>query len=112
MNPKKTIEDLFMARGLGNQPYSKMAEYCYVRTHRTTTQQPIDFWSTRLVGKQRQANIMKTNQKLLTEGVRDRSLDVKQVVIKRGASEYIKLRNGTESHCAQLDRNQIQIHAD
>jgi hypothetical protein len=32
----------------------------------------------------------------LTEGVRGQSFDDKQAVIKRGASEYIKLRNRAE----------------
>ena len=36
------------------------------------------------------------NQKLLTEGVKGQTFNDKQAVIKRGASEYIVLRNGTE----------------
>ena len=36
------------------------------------------------------------NQTLLTDGVRGQTFDDKQAVVKRGASEYIKLRNGTE----------------
>ena len=39
----------------------KMAEYCYVQTHRSIIRQRIDYWSTRLAGKLLQANIMKTN---------------------------------------------------
>ena len=61
-----------------------------------TIQQLIDYWLTRLVRKTAAGDYYEDrfNQNLLTDGVRGQSFDDKQAVIKRGASEYIKLRNG------------------
>ena len=95
---QKTKDDLFMARGLGNEPYAKNGRIL-VRTN-------APYYNTATYRLLVDATGRKTaageyyedefNQNLLTEGVRGQSFDDKQAVIKRGASEYIKLRNGTE----------------
>ena len=90
---QKTKDDLFMARGLGNQPYAKNgrillrtnAPYYNTATYRLL----VDATGRKTVAGE-------FNQNLLTEGVRGQSFADKQAVIKRGASEYIVLRNGAE----------------
>ena len=95
---QKTKDDLFMARGLGNEPYQKDSRVL-IRTN-------APYYKTATYRLLVNASGAKTpageyyedelNQNLLTDGVKGQTFNDKQAVIKRGASEYIKLRNGTE----------------
>ena len=95
---QKVKDDLFMAHGLGNEPYQKDSRVL-IRTN-------APYYKTATYRLLVNASGNKTpageyyedefNQILLTDGVKGQTFNDKQAVIKRGASEYIKLRNGTE----------------
>ena len=95
---QKTKDDLFMAVGLDNEPYQKDGRVL-IRTN-------APYYKTATYRLLVNASGNKTpageyyedefNQILLTDGVKGQTFNDKQAVIKRGASEYIKLRNGTE----------------
>ena len=92
-----TKDDLFLAVGLGNEPYTnngrllvrKNAPYYRQATYRVLVDS---------TGKKTAAGNHYEDEYgkiLLTDGVRGQTFGDKQPVIKRGSSEYIKLRNGT-----------------
>ena len=84
--------------GLGNEPYQKDSRVL-IRTN-------APYYKTATYRLLVNASGNKTpageyyedefNQILMTDGVKGQTFNDKQAVIKRGASEYIKLRNGTE----------------
>jgi hypothetical protein len=95
---QKIKDDLFMARGLGDEPYQKDSRVL-IRTnapyYKTATYRLLVNAS----GKKHPHGEYyedEFNQKLLTEGVKGQTFNDKQGVTKRGASEYIVLRNGKE----------------
>ena len=95
---QKTKDDLLMARGLGNEPYAKNGRIL-LRTNApfyntATYRLLVDATGRKTAAGEYYEDVF--NHQLLTEGVRGQSFDDKQAVIKRGASEYIKLRNGVE----------------
>ena len=95
---QKTKDDLFMARGLGNEPYQKDGRVL-IRTN-------APYYKTATYRLLVNASGNKTpageyyedefGQNLLTDGVKGQTFNDKQAVTKRGASEYIVLRNGKE----------------
>ena len=95
---QKTRGDLFLAVGLGNEPYQKdgrllvrkNAPYYRQATYRVLVDAT---GKTTAAGNHYEDGYGKT---LLTDGVRGQTFNDNQPVIKRGASEIIKLRNGSE----------------
>ena len=95
---QKIKDDLFMARGLGNEPYQKDGRVL-IRTN-------APYYKTATYRLLVNASGNKTpageyyedefGQNLLTDGVKGQTFNDKQGVTKRGASEYIVLRNGKE----------------
>ena len=94
MNQK--IKNDLMARGLGNEPYQKDSRVL-IRTnapyYKTATYRLLVNAS----GNKTPAGEYHEDefgQKMLTEGVKGQTFNDQQGVTKRGASEYIVLRNG------------------
>ena len=84
--------------GLGNEPYQKdsrvlirtNAPYYKTATYRLL----VNASGNKTPAGEYYEDVF--NQILMTDGVKGQTFNDKQAVIKRGASEYIKLRNGTE----------------
>ena len=106
---QKNKDDLFLAVGQGNEPHQKdgrvllraNAPYYRQSTYRVLVD---------ATGKRTTAGDyyeVEFNQTLLTDGVKGQTFNDKQSVIKRGASEYVKLRKWFRSSRAQLDQNQV-----
>ena len=95
---QKTKDDHFLAVGLGNEPYQQDGRLL-VRTnaqfYQTSTHRGLVDATGKLTaaGNHHEDEYGKT---LLTDGVRGQTFNDKQPVIKRGASEYIWLRNAKE----------------
>ena len=95
---QKTKDDLFLAHGLGNAPYQKDGRVL-IRTNAPFYRQATYRVLADAAGKKTAAGRHYEDEygvTLLTQGVKGQTFDDKQPVIKRGASEYIKLRNDRE----------------